>query len=229
MWQCSPSARALSLESASARTVSTVDWGSVSPSRSTSTRMARLAFAPIWKNRSAISLESSALVIVRVAIVCTDPFRVLVFLTPIIRTRTITAQTVERNHVSDLGPGPGWDIRGEPARLRDRSRSIRDTAARGRRNRWLHAFGGDRDLLSHLDDVVVGVVDLQLALGAVAVLEHPLDPRQRVAATELAPDRLQFAQPPLDQCARGHLHALAGGEVHQRRVEPVAGGEPLVL
>ena len=83
------------------------------------------------------------------------------------------------------------------------------------------------DLLHDLAQVVVGLVDLALALGARAVAQEVLDPRELRLGPELLGVRAQAVEQAL---RRGRARSRGRTrEVHERGVEPVARGEPLVL
>ena len=86
-----------------------------------------------------------------------------------------------------------------------------------------------RDLAYDLDQVAVGIEDAQLPIRAVAVAEEVIDPLELSLRAELACVRLELPQPPADELRHGHPIAAPGGEVHDRRLEPVAGSQPLVL
>src|SRR5262245_2223145 len=92
-----------------------------------------------------------------------------------------------------------------------------------------HALGRVRDLPDDLDDVAVRVVDTQLPVGAVAALQDRADPLELRLRAELAGVRLEVAQRAADELGDRHPVPAAGGEVHHRRLEAVAGSEPLVL
>ena len=59
--------------------------------------------------------------------------------------------------------------------------------------------------------------------------EHPLDALERVETAEILRVRRKLTQAALRELCRGHRRLAAGHEVDQGRLEPVAGGEPLVL
>ena len=120
--------------------------------------------------------------------------------------------------------------RGRQVRPRDR-RCVRrrpSRTARSRRSRR-DGLGRVRDLADDLDDVAVRVVDPQLPVGAVAAGEDRADPLELALGAELARVRLEVAQRPADELRDRDAVPPPGGEVHHGRLEPVAGGEPLVL
>src|SRR3954469_16831894 len=117
-------------------------------------------------------------------------------------TRSARANCQEPGQVSDLTPVEA--VRG--TRLRRRG-----------------------ELLDHLGDVPVRVVDAELVLGAVAAHEDLRDPLELALAAELPRVRLDVTQRPADQLADRDAVPAPGDEVHHGRGEPVARGEPLVL
>src|SRR6185437_1468736 len=199
MWHSRPRSRAVSRPPAPCSMCSASACGMVTPRSSTSGRVARLAWAPMSYRSCPTSAASPAFL----DIVRVAMIRVTSFRRKTFRTRNIAMRTSWRKSTG---------------------RSLRGLA-----RRWLDALGGHGDLLGHLGDVTVRVPDLALAVGAVTVLQDPVDPGQLVGAAEVARDRPQLADTAAGERARGHLHPLPGGEVHQRRVQPVAEGEPLVL
>src|SRR5918998_1774590 len=86
-----------------------------------------------------------------------------------------------------------------------------------------------RDLAHDLDDVAIRVEDPQLARRAVAPrqdLEHALELALR---PELARVRLELAHAPPDELPHGNTVPPPRDEVHHRRLQPIARGQPLVL
>src|SRR4029079_15620175 len=86
-----------------------------------------------------------------------------------------------------------------------------------------------RDLADDLDDVPVRVPDPALAVGAVAPREDFSDPLELAVGPELARVWLDLLQRPTHELRDRHAVARPPLKVHYRRLEPVAGGEPLVL
>src|SRR5439155_17482636 len=75
----------------------------------------------------------------------------------------------------------------------------------------------------------VHVEDPQLPVGAVSLAEDVTDSLELTLGAELARVRLWLAKPPPDELGDRHTVPLSCIEVHERRLEPVAGGEPFVL
>src|SRR4051812_13566994 len=85
------------------------------------------------------------------------------------------------------------------------------------------------DFLDDLDDVAVRVEDAQLALGAVAAIQERVDPFELALGAELARVRLDLLQRAADELRDWYAVPPARVQIHQRRLEPVARSEPLVL
>src|SRR5262249_22172333 len=90
-------------------------------------------------------------------------------------------------------------------------------------------LGCVRDLGDDLDDVPIRVEHAQLPRGAVAAREDVAHALELPLGAELARVRRDLLQSPPDQLRDGDAVALARREVHHRRLEAVAAGEPLVL
>src|SRR3954469_23566867 len=91
----------------------------------------------------------------------------------------------------------------------------------GLRSRGRHDLGHD------LAQVVVGLVDDDLARGAVAAGQEILDPVQRAVRAEVLGVLAQAIEEPARQLLG--LDALAGRQVDELAVEAVPRGQPLVL
>src|SRR5579859_1127043 len=90
-------------------------------------------------------------------------------------------------------------------------------------------LGLRRDLADDLDDVAVRVEHAQLRIGARAAAEDLLDPAELAFGAELARMRLHELERPADHLRDRHPVPAARVQIHHRRVEPVPGGQPLVL
>src|SRR5437660_1255837 len=90
-------------------------------------------------------------------------------------------------------------------------------------------LGALRELSHDFGEVAVRVPDPQLVGGAVPAGEDFLDPLELTLAAEIARMRLHLAQRSPDELGHRHAVATAGGEVHDRRLDPVTGGKPLVF
>src|SRR5919197_4303669 len=90
-------------------------------------------------------------------------------------------------------------------------------------------LGRLRDLADDLDDVAVCDPDPPLTVGAVALREDLRDALELRVTAELTCVGLELPQRAPHQLGDGDAVAAAGSEVHHRRLEPVARGEPLVL
>src|SRR5205807_4267511 len=69
----------------------------------------------------------------------------------------------------------------------------------------------------------------QLPAGAVSARENLADPLELSVGAELARVRLDVAERATDELGDRHSVPPPRGEIHHRRLQPVAGGEPLVL
>src|SRR5439155_11082476 len=91
------------------------------------------------------------------------------------------------------------------------------------------SLGRVGDLANDLDDVSVRVERAPLAVGAVAPRQDLTDSFELLLRAQLASMRLDVAQRAADELGDRDAVPPAGREIHHRRLEPVAGGEPLVL
>src|SRR5438132_11180964 len=85
------------------------------------------------------------------------------------------------------------------------------------------------DLAHDLDDVAVRVEDAQLPVGPVSVRQDLVDYLELSFRPELARVWLDFFERPADQLRDGNAIAPSRRQIHQRSLEAVASGEPLVL
>src|SRR5690349_6870632 len=90
-------------------------------------------------------------------------------------------------------------------------------------------LGRLRDLADDLDDVAVRVPDAPLAVRAVAAREDLADAFQLAIGAELAGVRLDLVERAAHELRDRHAIPGSTVEVHHGRLEPVAGGKPLVL
>src|SRR5207344_3300796 len=115
-----------------------------------------------------------------------------------------------------------------PGRTHDRPDEQEDLRGEAGLGRNRGALGRVRDFADDVGDVVPRVPDAALAVRAVALSEDLADALQLPLAAELAGVRLDLLQRAPDELRDGYAVASARREVHHRRLEPVAGGEPLV-
>src|SRR5439155_23856856 len=89
------------------------------------------------------------------------------------------------------------------------------------------ARGRGHDLRHDLAEVVVGLVDHDLARCAVAAVDEVPDALELGRGAEVLGMTMEAVQEPLGQ--RASADALGAGQVDDLAVEPVAGRQPLVV